>query len=66
MGTRPTSGLIGTKYILPALSDYTSSYSGASSIAGVDIALELITQRATPSWGYMLEQGPGTLWEQFQ
>jgi alpha-L-rhamnosidase len=56
MGGRLTVGLVGSKYILQALSD-----------AGfTDTALGLIHQPVSPSWAYMLDQGPGTLWEQWQ
>ena len=53
MGGRMSTGLIGTRYLLQALAD----------AGGVDTALDLLTQRSDPSWGYMLDQGPGTLWE---
>jgi alpha-L-rhamnosidase len=55
MGGRMSTGLIGTRYLLQALAD----------AGDVDTALDLLTQRSDPSWGYMLDQGPGTLWEQF-
>ena len=55
MGGRMSTGLIGTRYLLQALSD----------AGDVDTAIDLLTQRTDPSWGYMLDQGPGTLWEQF-
>eukprot|EP00039_Didymoeca_costata_P004880 m.76793 g.76793 ORF g.76793 m.76793 type:complete len:1009 (+) comp12581_c0_seq1:112-3138(+) len=54
-GNRLTTGLIGTKYLLPVLSQ-----GGA-----IDTAIALATQQQDPSWGYMLQQGPGTLWEQW-
>jgi alpha-L-rhamnosidase len=41
-----STGLIGTRYLLQALSD----------AGGVDTALDLLTQRSDPSWGYMLDQ----------
>ena len=55
MGGRMSTGLIGTRYLLGALSD----------AGGVDTAIGLLTNKQDPSWTYMLDQGPGTLWEQF-
>ena len=51
-----TSGFIGIRYLLPAL----------SSIGHSDLAYELAVQDTYPSWGYMLKQGATTLWELWQ
>ena len=47
------SGHVGTKLILPVLSE--NGYE--------DIAYKLITQTTYPSWGYWVSQGATTLWE---
>lgn len=52
-GNRLTTGLIGTKYLFTALSDH----------GFVDSAIAVLTQRASPSYQYEFDQGPGTLWE---
>ncbi len=49
-------GIIGTKYILPVLSD--NGYS--------DLAYELINQNTYPSWGYWLEEGATSTWEHYE
>ena len=53
-----TTGLVGTRYILPALT-----------LAGQgEVALKLVMQTEAPSWGYMVEgaaQIPGTIWEEY-
>lgn len=46
-------GILGTKYILHALTDN----------GRVDLAYRIANQRTFPSWGYWLEQGATTLWE---
>jgi len=51
-----TTGLIGTKYLFPALTDFGGP-------GGVDVALNLLKNYESPSYGYMRDQGPGTLWE---
>jgi alpha-L-rhamnosidase len=48
-----TTGLIGTKYLFPALSKVDKS----------DLAFSVATQTTYPSWGYMVENGATTLWE---
>ena len=54
--THMTTGIIGTKYILPLLTRMGSS----------DLAYELATQTTYPSYGYMIENGATTLWELWQ
>lgn len=51
-----TTGIVGTKYLMPALSEYGRA----------DMAYVLATQTTYPSWGYMLEKGSTTLWELWQ
>merc|ERR1712181_136298 len=48
-----TSGIIGGAYMLQTL----------AKIGRGDLALEIATATAKPSWGYMVLQGPGTIWE---
>lgn len=48
-----TTGIFGTKYLLEVLSE-----SGHA-----DTAYELVNTRDFPGWGYMIEQGATTLWE---
>ena len=52
-GVHPTTGFLGTGYILPMLSKYDSH----------KLAYEMITQTDYPSWGYMVKQGATTIWE---
>lgn len=48
-----TVGLVGSRYLLEALS-----------LAGYgDVAVALAAQTIEPSWGNMLRVGPGTIWE---
>ena len=54
--THLTTGFIGVKYLLPAL-----THGGHP-----DVAYELATQTTYPSWGYMISQGATTLWELWQ
>lgn len=49
------TGIFGTKYLLEVLTRYGK----------VDTAFELAAQSSYPSWGYMLEKGATTLWEQW-
>ena len=51
-----TTGIIGTKYLMPAL-----SATGRS-----DMAYDLAVQTTYPSWGYMIEKGATTMWELWQ
>lgn len=52
---RINAGIHGAKFILNALS--------AADRGGV--AYRLVVQRRYPSWGYMIDQGATTLWEEF-
>jgi alpha-L-rhamnosidase len=54
--THLTTGFIGVKYLLPALTRYGRP----------DLAYDLATQTTYPSWGYMISQGATTLWELWQ
>lgn len=54
--THLTTGIIGTKYLMPLLTRMNRS----------DLAYELATQTTYPSWGYMAESGATTLWELWQ
>src|SRR6185369_10171173 len=47
------TGLIGGQWLNRVLSDNGRS----------DLAWEIATQRAYPSWGYMVDQGATTIWE---
>lgn len=49
----PTTGFLGTGYILPMLSKYGHH----------DLAYRMINQRTYPSWGYMVEKGATSIWE---
>jgi alpha-L-rhamnosidase len=49
----PSTGFLGTQYVLPTLSDYGRH----------DMAYEMINLRTYPSWGYMVEKGATTIWE---
>ncbi|HEV2494073.1 MAG TPA: family 78 glycoside hydrolase catalytic domain [Terriglobia bacterium] len=51
-----TTGIIGTKYLMPALTDTGRS----------DMAYHLAVQTTYPSWGYMIEHGATTIWELWQ
>ncbi len=48
-----TGGLPGIKYIPEALEKYGYD----------DVVLDVVKQTSYPGWGYMLENGPGTIWE---
>lgn len=48
-GNRMTTGLIGTKYLLPSLAENPSE-------KGVNAALAVLTQREQPSWLFMVDQ----------
>jgi alpha-L-rhamnosidase len=52
-GKHPSTGFLGTGYILPVLSDWGYH----------DLAYEVATQSSYPSWGYMVEKGATTMWE---
>ena len=49
----PTTGFLGTGYILPMLSKYGHH----------DLAYRMINQTTYPSWGYMVEKGATSIWE---
>ena len=49
----PSTGFLGTGYILPMLSEYGYH----------DLAYEVATQTTYPSWGYMAENGATSIWE---
>jgi len=49
----PTTGFLGTGYILPVLSK--TGYH--------DLAYQMINQTTYPSWGYMVEKGASSIWE---
>ncbi|RLF14392.1 MAG: alpha-L-rhamnosidase, partial [Thermoprotei archaeon] len=50
------TGIIGTRYLLPVLSEYGRP----------DLALAIATQTSYPSWGYMIREGATTLWERWE
>lgn len=52
-GKTLNTGVLGTKYLLPVLSDYGYA----------DLALAVATQTDYPSWGYMIENGATSMWE---
>jgi alpha-L-rhamnosidase len=52
-GKHPSTGFLGTKYILPTLSDYGYH----------QLAYETATSIEYPSWGYMIENGATSMWE---
>ncbi|MFM7184352.1 MAG: family 78 glycoside hydrolase catalytic domain [Planctomycetota bacterium] len=54
-GFRMATGFLGTKSILPALSNHGHH----------DLACRLFQSRAFPSWGYEVEQGANTVWERW-
>lgn len=51
-----TTGIIGTKYLLPLLTER----------GAVDLAYDLAVQTSYPSWGFMVQNGATTLWELWQ
>jgi hypothetical protein len=52
-GKTLTTGVLGTKYLLPVLSEYGYA----------DLALAVATQTDYPSWGYLIENGATSMWE---
>jgi len=52
-GNATSSGLVGASFILQALVQAGRG----------DIALSMAMREEEPSWGYMVKQGPGTIWE---
>ncbi|KAA1420082.1 Bacterial alpha-L-rhamnosidase [Mumia zhuanghuii] len=51
-----TGGLPGIKYIPEALAAYGRS----------DLVLDVVRNEEYPGWGYMLANGPGTIWEDWR
>ncbi|MCF8226729.1 MAG: glycoside hydrolase family 78 protein [Bacteroidales bacterium] len=52
-GNHPTTGFLGTKYLLPTLSDFGYH----------DIAWKTAISTEYPSWGYMVVNGATSMWE---
>jgi len=52
-GYHPSTGFLGTKYLLPTLSDYGYQ----------EVAYRTATSKEYPSWGYMVEKGATSMWE---
>lgn len=52
-GDRLNTGVLGTKYLLPVLTEYGYE----------DVALSLAVETGYPSWGYMVENGGTSMWE---
>ena len=50
-----SAGFVGCKYLLTTLSD----------LGELELAYTIATQRSYPSWGYWMEQGATTCWEQW-
>jgi len=54
-GTRMSTGFLGTRHLLPAL----------SSVGQQDLAIRLLQSHEFPSWGYEIDQGATTIWERW-
>jgi len=52
-GYHPSTGFLGTKYLLPTLSDYNFH----------ETAYKTAASKTYPSWGYMVENGATSMWE---
>jgi alpha-L-rhamnosidase len=52
-GNHVTTGFVGTKYVYQALGKYDRN----------DVALAISERTDFPSFGYMMKNGPGTIWE---
>jgi len=52
-GNHPSTGFLGTAYLLPVLSRYGEH----------ELAYQLASQKEYPSWGYMVEKEATTIWE---
>jgi alpha-L-rhamnosidase len=52
-GKHPSTGFLGTGYILPVLSEWGYH----------ELAYEVANQTTYPSWGYMVEKGATSMWE---
>lgn len=50
-----TTGFVGTTYVFQALGAYGRD----------DVALAVARRKDAPGFGYMVEQGPGTIWEKW-
>ncbi|MFC1414310.1 family 78 glycoside hydrolase catalytic domain [Streptacidiphilus sp. N1-12] len=50
-----TTGFVGTTFVFQALGDYGRN----------DVALAVAERTDYPSFGYMISQGPGTIWEKW-
>ncbi|NEB80948.1 family 78 glycoside hydrolase catalytic domain [Streptomyces sp. SID14478] len=50
-----TTGFVGTTYVFQALGAFGRN----------DVALDIAQRKDAPSFGYMVEQGPGTIWEKW-
>jgi alpha-L-rhamnosidase len=50
-----TTGFVGTTYVFQALGTYGRN----------DVALAIAERNDAPSFGYMVDQGPGTIWEKW-
>jgi alpha-L-rhamnosidase len=50
-----TTGFVGTTYVFQALGAYGRN----------DVALAIAERQDYPSFGYMVDQGPGTIWEKW-
>lgn len=55
-GTHVGTGFLATGDLLQALADHGRA----------DVAYELLQQRTAPSWGYMLDRGATTVWEDWE
>lgn len=55
-GNTLNTGSLGTKYILPMLTEYGHA----------DVAYAVATQTAFPSWGYWFENGATSMWEHWK
>ncbi len=54
-GNHVTTGFVGTTLVFQALGRYRRD----------DVALAIAQRKDYPSFGYMLDQGPGTIWEKW-
>lgn len=52
-GNKLNTGSLGSKYLLPVLTDYGYE----------QLAYEVAVQKEYPSWGYMIENGATSMWE---
>lgn len=50
-----TCGFIGTKYLLPTLTE----------LGRVDVAYKIVSNEDYPSWGYCIKNGATTIWERW-